>query len=690
MGIQLVALVLVATVAPAPGLKAPVSLHTNGTTVAEVVRQLRGLTQTDLRVTSQLGKEVVLVDVDGVPADELMSRLAWVMHAEWAKSGESYQLLLRDTEQKNAVNARIARETSAFKDAVDKMLAPAGASPQQGGRSSRWRDAQRAVAHVLSQVPPATLARVAPGARVVFTNMPFGVQVALPGPALTAVRQAMADQLAATPAPRPNDRAAQRRYESLRTGTYAKAYLVVQRPGWSPVLTASVRVVDQAGDQLLFGSTAVVATPAPESGAGDSAAKVKLSDEARLMVGTRRQARGGDKAIVIGLQRFESARLLPADDLEVDQSAASLMLDPVARDPLSFFVGEAVRQTMPADKPAVALLSDELFETVRQVLFDKDASVAAVRDAVSRDGYEWEEKDGWAAARPVDITRDLGHRLDRAAFKRVVDSSRHLGVASLDALVPYAQASPSLTENSWDTAYAQALGGNTLRSQFLETRGSNREAMLVYGSLPVNGRNQPRAAFPVGSAVGPVADLLFWSSDGPQKSGQPRRAQTLELTFRAGRSGNAMQFQANSGGSFERTDVFSAVPAQTQVLVTNSAENVLRVLDPLVDRAQVYSPRELAATRAVAETRPGAVDKPSADTKYQLMSRRRVMVTLSFAGQYTMSRLLTDYEPIGGSEVTAFEGLPQGVRDEYDRTFAKLSQNVQVRQRGRPGRVPPP
>jgi len=698
MGVQWVVCSVVAALGPVPDLKAPVTLHTNGTTVAEVVRQLRDATKVDLQVGAQVGREVVLLDADKVPADQVMAQLAGVLHGEWAKSDASYHLLVRDTETKRAVAARVARETeqlkTALKFSVDRVK-KAQAGGAREGRFARSGSEKFAVL-MLEKIPPATLASIAPGARVVFASTRFGVQQQLPAAADSVVRQELAEQAELRRNnPSGPDPEARRVDQTLLSGTYAKAYVVVSRPGWDPVLSVSALAVNSSGDRVVAGATVLTASTAEPAVQENPGGQVRLSQDSQKVLGSIRQGASEREVLaVFSRDGISGSRLVPAAVPTVEPGSRVLFVDPVARDPLSFFVGEAVGQAMPADKPRVALLSDELFESLRTLFGKNGAQVTEVRRRAGYLGYEFVEKDGWATARPNDIDRCMRHRLDRPAFKRLAAQAQTLGAASLDAQAVYAAASPESEGASWDSYYAAAIVGQALAEQVLDARSDRRPALLMYSALPPGQRSQNRVVMPGAAAPNPLGDLVFRSYDGPSTRNANATRGGEQIMFVTGSSGTPMEVRLTGNNSgFERTDVFASVPAQTQVAFTSRTENVLRVNGPAAGQNQIAAPSQLAANRAVQEMRSGAVDKPSAETTYLVLLRRYITVQIDFGGSYSMTRSLVDYAPVPGQSAVPFEQLPDGVQATYQQTYDRMSQELKVvgtDRSARPRRVPPP
>lgn len=749
-----------APLALAQDFKALVTLKTTGMTVGEVVAKIKEASKADLRVTPQVAKEIVLVDVDQVPAKDLMAKLASTLGGEWAKSDSTYQLLVKDTAIKKAVSARIARDTEAVKKAVAKLVErvkpdeayvpPKGGGPQiESGPGSTQvflmagggTATEKPLASIIQTLSPATIASIAPGARVVFSNAPFGVQLPLPGTADRFIRRAMADELSAALngnvgrsqviiGPDKVDRSVER----LKRGVYGRAYLAIRRQGWSPSFVVTLTVLDPDGMSLLTGTTFLseegqeffafgggsftaaraISLDGGASGqpatapAADDGQPIVLSEKAKALahIGAAQSLLTTTTDVVFVAVGSDSGEvetsLLGGGTRESAGAARATMKDPVVNDPLSFFVGEAVRQTMPADKPVVALLSDELFNQMRPTMAQDGVKDTTVKKLLTDNGYSYAEADGWVTLSPVDIDRCRQHRIDRHAFKRLLDSAQLLGAAPLTAVAQYAVVSPDTNQSLWDTTYANALYGSAMSKEVSDTRGNLRQALRIFAGMNENERRTVGSVMSMTALGSPMArrelaDLIFRSNDGPRPTNGPKQPNDLAVAMTSSFPNPDMpDINSLFGPAFERTDVFNGVPPQSALGMEGKDEVALRVLDPKTGQSQIMSPEEIGNMKAMGEQPWGAsfAQGIGDDKKVQVLTKRRVNFQFSFAGRYQMRRSLSDYVAAPNSQPVAWTDLPVEVQDKianaYKRSVdAYKNGNIQFAQ-GTNGAVPPP
>lgn len=719
-----------ASAAWAQDFDVPVTLKTSGMTMADVVAKLRAATKADLNVTAVVGREVVLVDVKDVKAKDLMAKLAATVGGEWVKSDSMYKLIVTDTALRKAVSQRVAADTVAVKKALAKMAEqvkpnepfspPQGGGPQilspDGGaqvfiNSGGSTAGQKQLAKILATISPATIASIAPGARIVFATNPFGVQQPLPGFADREIKQAMADELRAAEAgtggrsqvvigPDKVDRSVER----LRRGVYGKAYVVVRRQGWDPSFVASLVVVDPNGERLVSATTMLSERGAPtfevigtdlsiatEGGppiqpepakASDQGKPIELSQDAKNLANISPATGGGGFAevqdvtfVAVSLEGEEGFSFGGNNNKLNAGAAAAIMRDPVAHEPLSYFVGESVRQVMPEDKPVVALLSDELFSKMRGSI-GRGTTTAQVAKTLVDAGYEFIDQDGWQVAKPLDIDRCQKHRVDRKAFKSFLDSAGGMGAAPLASVAQYALTSPDTNSSLWDVTYAGALYGSAVSNEVSDTRGRQREALRIYARMPeaerrANGRTVSLNA--VSSSE--VSSLVFRSTDGPRpiQNGGPRNVNmsvAVTSSFPNPEIPDAMDL---FGPAFERTDVFVGVPPQTGLLMDGRDDVVLRIFDPKTGQSQIMSPDQVGSYRAMGE-QPWGQQMASGvgeSMKVQVLSRRRVNLQLNFGGRYQMSRSLSDYAATPQSRLVAWNELPLEVQDKINASYKR-------------------
>ncbi|MBX3110704.1 MAG: hypothetical protein KF857_01740 [Fimbriimonadaceae bacterium] len=735
------------TAAWAQDLDKAVTFKTTGMSVADVVAKLRAETKADLRVTGVVGKEVVLIDADGVKASDLMAKLAAAVGGEWVKSDSMYQLLVRDTALRKAVSQRTATDALTVKKALAKMVGqikpdepftppPPGEGPRivsDEGVSQVFLSAggstagQKQLARILSGISPLTLASIAPGGRVVFATSPTGVQLPIPGNADAEVRRAIADELKAAEAgtggrsqvvigPDKVDRS----LAALRRGVYGKAYLVVRRNGWDPNFVATFTVVDPRGERMVSATTMLGPDGVPEftlargldlAGAGHGVQqaekpeaegkKVELSEDAKNLADISPVHGGAQVMDVIFVARTsddDGATFTSAGPNKLTAGkAAGFMRDPVAHEPLSYFVGESVRQVMPADRPVVALLSDELFEKIRTVVAGGTATTGQVAKTLVDAGYEFIDKDGWQVAKPLDIDRCQKHRVDRKEFKALLDATAAIGAAPLDSVARYALTSPETNEPLWDQTYASALYGSAAGDEVVDTRGRLREALRIYARLPEGQRRaNGRTLAPGGLDTGDISSLVFRSHDGPKpfRRGGPRNVNMAVSVTSSFPNPDLPDASDLFGPAFERTDVFVGVPP-TGLVLDGKEDTVLRVYDPKTGQSQIMGPDQVGDYRAMSEQSWGQYvgDSVGEGKKVQVLSRRRVNMQVNFSGRYQMTRSLSDYAPQAQSKLVSWNELPLELQDRIAASYKRAKEmysKAQVHFDESGGRVRPP
>jgi hypothetical protein len=159
--------------------------------VSVLLEDLSRRSELALTTGPKLGKEVLIVAIDGVPLKEAMDKIAWATFGRWQQSGAGYRLV-QDTDAERAAERRYVKwqtgEAAATLGAYRARVLQRNVAPElnqwqlerQGRRAGGPpTPIERLLAQALGAVKPETIIFTRPNAAAVYSNRPTEAEMFL-------------------------------------------------------------------------------------------------------------------------------------------------------------------------------------------------------------------------------------------------------------------------------------------------------------------------------------------------------------------------------------------------------------------------------------------------------------------------------------------------------------------------------
>lgn len=443
--------------------------------VAVLLEELARRSGTPLAVGPKLGKEILIVAIDGVPLREAMDKIAWATFGAWQKSGGGYRLV-RDTEAERTAERHYVKWQSAEATAtlgayrarvLQRNIAPELNRHQlqrQGRRAGGPpTPIERALAQALGFVRPETTIFTQPNAAAVYSSQPTAAEYSF-GP---GIRQVLDNYNEATP-----------------NGPVATHALLTCRYVFENA-TASLALFSEKG--YLIGKTMATfplygpdsAPRAKEFADEVPASEVPLSEASRFLVRTVGTTNG-----------FPNQReLVHMPDL------TERLRDPERYEPMATFATDVWRAVAASKGLNLVANVDDVYMTPGSWTPKPPTLGEAFRTA---GGYNAEVSKGWLTARPSLPNAPWYHRIDRAALGRLARAKPSTPLGQFEAWAAYAGAQ-TLAPDPWSTNQILAWMNVPAPELF---RGWT--PVRVFGSLTPQMRADWKAGRPLAIADIPV------------------------------------------------------------------------------------------------------------------------------------------------------------------------------------------
>jgi hypothetical protein len=725
-----------------------VSLESTAVPLSRLGEELSAQTGQKLRVSPELGSEVVAVRFNEVDAEEALARLARAVDGKWIESGGA-RTLVPDTEAwraeaerwrqdwREALHRRLGqwaeelskagpfdskRAVRDLSDAVSQFESGGAPGDRMAAGVQRLmigNPGGRAIVKFATALGADALARIGPGERAVFSTNPTRMQRPLPGSSAVIVREFLAEQRAWTSQLASSSRNGIGTFLGggveaqgvLLNGTPAKTFLVVTRPAQGDVLTLSLVVADEKGRTMANGFSFLTverdgAEPSPAASA--DGAKVELSTEtleaaklfAAAPAGTGGPVQfwggGGSRrgfsldVAVFGVQGGTPRAKTPS--AWVDK-----LSDPVANEPLGWHVGEALLQAAKAeDRNLVAYLPDHLAVSVARTL-GSSLSAGSVHSAFAAQGTKVAVEDGWTMVTPVWKAEARGTRVDRGALKALLQAGRKSGSFRLGDLAAYARTARG--DSGLDSAIASLIDP-AFAQDLRQVYGMNSGALKFFGLLgpahrPMFGTGRPIAL----GAVGPqganiLYDLVFNSMDGPDVARptdagdtQAEVIGTVAMAGGRGRGGPAW-IRNLTDMTRERTEALpNGIPPTVSFRVDVQSQPGVKAIESATGASRFMSARQLAALRAFSENAniPATIRRGPQWDAYVPLTETEFRITWEIAPGVTISRELSDRIMTPGASPVAYERLPAEFQNQVAQFMAQMSERADGRRGGGSG-----
>lgn len=743
---NLIGLALALFATPATPQDSLIDLSVKAGSMEAVLAQLSADTGFKFEASGDVKDDVVSVEWSDVTLDDALEALASATKGKWTqRNGIAY--LGRDSvEMRRDERARADRFEAELQKALKEMEKVLGEgmpkmdgamgpnmTPEQMQNAARvFRDGMpgnRTAMRLLLSVPRATLAKMAPGERLVFANRNTPMQKPLAVNLPNLVKSYLDDMANAPQMGQMMGRiraggGGERRSNEdiLKQDGASRVFLIVRRSPDGGSLNIEMALTDPRGTSLatgffstsqftgdqqtivsfgLSGMTTPPEAPAPEG------TPIELSPELKETLAFFGGRNGGGLGQLVtqvgfaiasggdggGNDVFSFDGGEPSTD-PVTKAWTDLLTTPDQNEPLSWFVAPLMRTATP-ENDYVIWLSDSLFESAalrfgRGILTDKEYATW-----FEGEGYESLKVKATQVIRPMDLAKAVGGRVDRKALANALQAGYGQGALRLDQIARYSttSAEPQF-QSGLDISVASrldALVGNQIRTVY----GSDRTALQIWDQLPANQRPAPttgNAAAPVTvyptRMGGQINDRMFWDvfNDDPgptvQREDNNQQSQTMvTISATLGRAGGSLPMIFGGSMMDERTEVLPrGIPGETLLQITARGNQVLKAMTGTGGGGRVTTPGQLGSTKAAQEAMQSAtqgripMNGPEL-TQFRVGSQVTYTFTFQLARGVTMTRQLRDSN-FEGSTVSNFSQLPREMQAEYTRAYNETKQRM--------------
>jgi len=675
------ALAAAAISAYAQDLSQPVTVSVRASTLDRAIEQISAAAKVPMDINPTLAKEVVVVDVKGMPLRMLMDHLAEVVSGEWVTSGGQLRLTANSSKRRQEERAEIEAIARAIKADIDATLAPPKA---QGGDTARALPAaggsRKAVAQILAGVDPMRLATVERGTRLVFSTLPNAMQLPMPASATRALaeyvrahNEGLKDQPTSPMMDSPEIPQFVRDMMARQTkpiGEVAKANLVISRQPL--VQTTSAKLV-------LYGAKGETLHTADEmlgiGGLGQMFAGLddEPSDQPAPTTQTPVVYSEDSKAFAAAFPTFSMSAGM-SYDVKMSPELRRKVFTPEQYDPLSFGVtDEVMAVAKAANKGLVALLPDQS-ESFLVAMMGGNQSRTVEQVAERIKAGDWLTRVETPEAillKPAKPAAARMARVDRVDLGRLMRTADAKGVPSLDDVVAYAKGNPEPQESGIITQYFIHLvpGVQTLGFQG-ETSWDALRLFAGINPLALNNLRSGQALSLRAMPQGPMQEMLF-GHDVQLTVGTP----TDDLF------GMSRFLNADVDYRSEPTEAMpNGIPAQGTVTMKYSEESfAMPVAGSGSTSAQlgVLGSMELAALqyfRTDPQFAQFATMMPKLD-RFRVGTRKVYEFTFTVAPGVTLSTKLMDHQIDRNSAAIAANAFPPAFQKQIDENVEKIKKS---------------
>lgn len=746
---NLIGLALVLFATPSQPQDSLIDLSVKADSMESVLAQLSEQSGFKFEASGDVKNDVISVEWSDVTLDNALEALATASKSKWTqRNGIAY--LGRDSvEMRRDERARADRFEEELAKTLKEMEKVVGEgmpkmdgemgpnmTPEQMQNAARiFRDGMpgnRTAMRLLLSVNRSTLAKMAPGERLVFANRNTPMQkplaVNLPnlvktyldemadapqiGQRLGRIRAAGGDQ------PRSPD-------EILRQDGASRVFLIVRRTEDGGSLSIEMALTDPQGVTLAsgflsteqfsgrqqvfmsFGNAPGAGTPALPEPPAPEGKPIELSPELKetlTFFGGRNG--GGVMGQVVTQVAFAIAGNDGSDVISFDggggeesepvtKTWSDLLTTPDVNEPLGWFVAPLMRAATP-ENDYVIWLSDRLFADTAQRFAGGKLTDKEYDTWFKDQGYESMSVKGTQVQRPVDLAKAAAGRVDRKALAIALQSGLAQNSLRLNQIARYTttSAEPHF-QSGLDIAVASRLDG-LLGSQLRTVYGADRTALQIWDQLPADQRPVPATnSAPAPVTVyptrmgGKINDNLFWNvfNDDPgptverqNQNGQQQSVSTFTVAIGgAGGGGVPMMF----GGTMmdERTEVLPrGIPGETLLNITARGNQVLKAMTGTGGGGQITTAGSLGSSKAAREAMQSATQGriPFGGpefTQFRVGSQTTYTFQFMLARGVTLTRQLRDAD-FSGSTVSNFSQLPSEMQAEFTKAYNETKQRM--------------
>lgn len=746
---NLIGLALVLFATPSQPQDSLIDLKVNADSMESVLSQLSEQTGFKFEASGDVKDDVVSVEWSDVTMDDALEALASATKGKWTqRNGIAY--LGRDSvEMRRDERARADRFEAELQKALKEMEKVLGEgmpkmdgemgpnmTPEQMQNAARvFRDGMpgnRTAMRLLLSVPRATLAKIAPGERLVFANRNTPMQKPLAVNLPNLVKSYLDDM---ANAPQMGQRMGRIRAtggeqqrspeEILKQDGASRVFLIVRRTEDGGSLNIEMALTDPQGGTLAsgflstgqfngteqrimtFGNVPGAGVPALPEQPAPEGNPIELSPELKetLAFFGGRNGGGGVMGQVVTQVAFAFAGTDGGDviafeggggeDSEpVSKTWSDLLSTPDENEPLGWFVAPLMRAATP-ENDYVIWLSDSLFAGTAQRFAGGKLTDKEYETWFKGQGYESMAVKGTQVQRPVDLAKAAAGRVNRKALATALQAGLAQNSLRLNQIARYSttSAEPHF-QSGLDIAVASRLDG-LLGSQLRTVYGADRTALQIWDQLPANQRPVPTSdtnfvpvtVFPTRMG-GKINDNLFWNvfNDDPGPTVERQQNNSPggnNMTFRATIGGGGAGIPMMFGGSMldERTEVLPrGIPGETLLNISARGSQVLKAMTGTGGGGRVTTAGSLGSTKAAQEAMQSAtqgrinMNGPEL-TQFRVGSQVTYTFTFQLARGVTMTRQLRDAD-FSGSTVSNFSQLPTEMQAEFTKAYNETKQRM--------------
>lgn len=534
------------------------TLHLGAVNLDRALEQISKAGNVKWEVSPALRNEVIFLHVDDVPLEQLRTRLANLVGAEWQASGDTWFLSRTNAADQRLRQAETQARAARIKSEVDRIVTEnrklptfdegeatrittqfqsAAENMQRGGNWRRFVELSqqlpggRAIAELVAFMNPADLAAMPPNSRRVFAARPTRMQTPLTGNVMAIAQEmvrgqrVLAQSATANFGPMGMMIANGGNSGPMPTGDPVNVLLVAQRVGSGETISVTMTAVNAQGQALATGNLTLGIPPearaeVPEAfREGKTISLTQASKDllAMLRAGFRggntvfAGGRGNSTTITVAGRTTASgsdANAAQANPAPQNTDLRAKLLRPDLHEPLNFFVAEGLKAVAQAhERNVIALVPDYAFSSLAG-LFQASGDVktdAFVRAALQED-MVITEGDGWITFQPRDVlgARD---RIDRAALAKLLSALNRSLAPRLDDLAEYFASAPlegggrggfgGFGATTIETGYLLGTQPGSTFQEMMQIFGHDRDAYRFYGRLSGSQRTALKSGQPI-------------------------------------------------------------------------------------------------------------------------------------------------------------------------------------------------
>lgn len=744
---NLIGLALVLFATPSQPQDSLIDLSVKADSMESVLAKLSEQTGFKFEASGDVKDDVISVEWSDVSMDTALEALATASKSKWTqRNGVAYlgrdSVEMRRDERERAalfeeeLNKTLKEMEKVIGGEMPKMdgeMGPNMTQEQMQNAARVFRDGMpgnRTAMRLLLSINRSTLAKMAPGERLVFANRNTPMQKPLAVNLPNLVKSYLEDM---ANAPQMGQRLGRIRQggeqqrspeEILKQDGASRVFLIVRRTEDGGSLSIEMALTDPQGATLASGflstgqfngteqrimtfgnapGAGVPALPEPPAPEGNP---IELSQELKetlTFFGGRNG--GGPMEQVMTQVAFAFAGTDGSDVISFDgggednsepvtKTWSDLLSTPDENEPLGWFVAPLMRAATPQND-YVIWLSDNLFAGTAQRFAGGKLTDKEYETWFKGQGYENLAVKGTQVQRPVDLAKAAAGRVNREALAIALQAGLAQNSLRLNQIARYSttSAEPHF-QSGLDVAVAMRLDG-LLGSQLRTVYGADRTALQIWDQLPANQRPVPTSdtnfvpvtVFPTRMG-GKINDNLFWDvfNDDPGPSVEREQNNSPggnTMTFRATIGGGGAAIPMMFGGSMldERTEVLPrGIPGETLLNISARGSQVLKAMTGTGGGGRVTTAGSLGSTKAAQEAMQSATQgrinmNGPEFTQFRVGSQTTYTFQFMLARGITMTRQLRDAD-FSGSTVSNFSQLPTEMQAEFTKAYNETKQRM--------------